>query len=214
MYHPEFDQLVEYASGCLHPSINLCISTHIDFCHECKVSLSKLETLGGALLEAAEDLPVSPHLLTHIFAHIDAQQSSYAAHISTTIINRNNLPTSINKLINYDTHNLHWRRHGQKVRSAEMLNHDGIKASLVYISAGATIPEHKHTGLEYTVVLEGSFSDIHGVYQQGDFLLRKEGEPHSPTATADKDCLCLTVLEAPLKFHNPLYEIFNRLVPL
>jgi putative transcriptional regulator len=100
------------------------------------------------------------------------------------------------------------------VRSAELLNHNGIKASLIRLQQGAAIPQHGHRGTEYTVVLDGSFSDEDGIYHQGDFLMRKAGDKHSPTATTDKDCWCLTALEAPLKFSNPLYELFNRVAPL
>ena len=38
------------------------------------------------------------------------------------------------------------------------------------ICAGGKTPKHDHEGLEYTVVLKGSFSDENAVYREGDFL--------------------------------------------
>ena len=67
------------------------------------------------------------------------------------------------------------------------------------IDAGGKVPDHDHRGQEITVVLKGSFSDEDGVYQPGDFLVREPGESHRPMAAQNDDCICLSVLEAPIK---------------
>lgn len=213
-YHPETDQLLEYTAGSLHPSISLCISVHLEYCEQCRQQCSKLGAIGGALLEALEPASINSSMLNSIWQRIDANEKSTVASINVKLSHEDNIPSGVKKLLDYDMANLHWRRHGPKVRSAELLNHGGIKASLIRIQQGASIPTHGHRGKEYTVILDGSFSDCNGIYHQGDFLVQNPGDKHSPTATADKDCLCLAVLEAPLQFNNVLYEAFNRLVPL
>lgn len=214
MYHPEPDQLLEYAAGTLHPSISLCVSVHLEYCPQCRNQANKLDCIGGALLENLDPQSVNPALLDSIWSRIDAQEKTVAAVVKAELDDNDIIPGSIKKILDYDMEQLHWRKHGPKVRTAELLSHEGVKASLIRIAAGANIPVHGHRGNEYTVILDGSFSDDGGVYHKGDFLIRKPGEKHSPTATTDKDCLCLAALEAPLRFSNVLYEVFNRLNPL
>lgn len=214
IYHPETEQLFEYAAGSLHPSISLCVSVHLEYCEECRKQVAKMHTVGGLIFEQLEPQAVNPALLDQIFLRIDAQEKSTAATVKAKLENNDVIPGSIKKILDYDMQQLHWRSHGPQVRSAELLSHEGVKASLIRIAAGANIPGHDHRGNEYTVILDGSFSDDTGVYRKGDFILRKPGDKHSPTATVDKDCLCLAALEAPLKFNNAFYEVVNRLMPL
>jgi len=67
------------------------------------------------------------------------------------------------------------------------------------IRPGGTSNTHTHMGDEYTVILEGSFSDEAGLYHKGDFLLRDASDQHTPVATLDKYCICLAVTEAPIQ---------------
>jgi len=214
IYHPETEHLIEYVNGSLHPSISLCVSVHLDFCEQCRSHINKLEAIGGALLDKLDDAYVDENLLTNIFQQIDFQDTTRAGVVRASMLETDILPSSVKKLFNYDESQLNWRHHGGKVRSAELLNDKGIKASLIRLQQGANIPQHGHRGTEYTVVLDGSFSDEDGIYHKGDFLIRKPGDKHAPTATTDKDCWCLTALEAPLKFSNPLLEFVNRVMPL
>ena len=66
-----------------------------------------------------------------------------------------------------------------------------------------------HAGSEITVVLHGSFSDQDGRYAQGDFLVRGPGDEHRPVAAADSDCLCLAVLDAPIRLGGLLGRLAN-----
>ena len=213
-FHPTDEQLIEYSAGSLTPSLSLCVSAHLGCCEQCRKQMAKLDTVAGVMFEQLEPSPVSGNLLDAIFDKIDAQTQSRAASVDVNIHKSNALPTSINKLIGYDPDTLDWRDHGRNVRSAMLLEHGGIKASLLHIKRGAKIPAHTHKGNEITVVLSGSFSDAEGVYHRGDFIMRDAEDRHAPMATADADCICLVALDAPVKFKNPLMELYNRVSPL
>jgi putative transcriptional regulator len=86
--------------------------------------------------------------------------------------------------------------------------------ALYQIKAGGKIPEHTHRGTEMTLVLEGGFSDSEGSYDQGDFIFRQATDVHAPTALQSEDCICLAVLDAPLKFTNWKYRWMNPFVQL
>ena len=83
------------------------------------------------------------------------------------------------------------------------------EVSLYKIRRGGSAAEHNHKGREVTLVLEGAFSDSEGTYNVGDYVVREAGEIHRPIATQDKDCLCLSVLDAPLKLTGMMGALVN-----
>ena len=85
------------------------------------------------------------------------------------------------------------------------------ETTLYHIRAGGSLPLHGHRGSEITVVLRGAFSDNAGVYHNGDFIVRGSDDFHAPTATLDDDCLCIAVLDQPVRFSG-LMRIVNPLI--
>ena len=55
-HHPEYEQLVDYTAGSLHPSVTLAVSVHLEYCADCRREVRRLEALGGALLETLQPL--------------------------------------------------------------------------------------------------------------------------------------------------------------
>jgi len=73
------------------------------------------------------------------------------------------------------------------------------KGKLMRLDPGQAAPEHSHSALEATVVLEGEFEDGHGVYKRGDLVLGRPGMRHRPAAHGDEMCICF-VAQEPLPF--------------
>lgn len=69
-----------------------------------------------------------------------------------------------------------WRKRVHLVGSAE----SGQVTSVVRYEPGASFPSHGHPGGEEILVLEGIFSDEHGDWPAGSYLLNPEGFHHSP----------------------------------
>ena len=86
------------------------------------------------------------------------------------------------------------------------------EVALHRICAGGKTPKHDHQGTEFTVVLKGSFSDERAVYNEGDFLVRHPGDVHQPMGAQNGECICLSALDAPIKFTNPLGFLMKPLL--
>jgi len=67
------------------------------------------------------------------------------------------------------------------------------------IKAGSRMPEHGHTGPEYTLVLQGAYRDQGQLYRRGDVSCCSASTIHQPTAEATEDCICLVVTEGKTK---------------
>jgi putative transcriptional regulator len=110
---------------------------------------------------------------------------------------------------------LDWDRVSSDLRVSRLRTGDrDNEFALYHIKAGGSIPRHTHRGTELTLVLEGSFSDEEGVYQEGDFLIRDAESVHTPTAARTGDCICIGVLDAPIRFTQWNYRPLNPFLRL
>lgn len=76
---------------------------------------------------------------------------------------------------------------------------DGSPAlALLRYAPGASVPRHRHTGLETILVLEGSQSDERGEYPAGTLVLNPEGTEHS--VWSEGGCTVLIQWERPVLF--------------
>ncbi|MEM9054368.1 MAG: cupin domain-containing protein [Pseudomonadota bacterium] len=69
------------------------------------------------------------------------------------------------------------------------------KGKLMRLDPGQSAPEHSHSAMEATVVLEGEFEDGHGHYKRGDLVLGRPGVAHRPAAYGDQMCICYVAQE-------------------
>ena len=99
-----------------------------------------------------------------------------------------------------DASAVRWRPLGMGVRQAILPTSDSATARLLYIPAGAAVPDHGHKGTELTLVLQGAFSDATDRFGRGDLEIADEDLEHTPVAEAGQDCICLAATDAPLRF--------------
>jgi putative transcriptional regulator len=100
-----------------------------------------------------------------------------------------------------------WQGVGKLSRSRLELADKNLKASLLYIDKGGSIPSHTHKGYEITLLLQGSFSDEMGSYHEGDFLWLDGEHTHHPVT--EEGCVCLTVSSDAIHFTQGMSQLFN-----
>jgi putative transcriptional regulator len=149
------------------------------------------------LFEQTKPESTSEGLLDNIFKKIDNQPQVQKF---TPVESSNNYPHVVEKLLADKAHPIKWRKLSSSLKVARLFTgQDLFEVSLHRIKAGGKTPHHNHTGNEYTVVLSGSFSDEHGVYREGDFILKQRGDTHHPVGAKTGDCICFTALESPIR---------------
>ncbi|BFM19171.1 ChrR family anti-sigma-E factor [Gilvimarinus japonicus] len=215
--HPSGDWLSGYAAGTLPLGQALCVSAHLEFCSQCRQNYSRLSQLGGELMQSLEPAPSPKLSLDELMARIDAQPKKATQDIeaydldlsdgSSSAVARDRIkpsgtviPRSLRKLIPGGYQKLKWSRISPSIRSAELCRDDkGLKVELLRIKPGGASPTHTHLGDELTMILQGSFSDETGVYHTGDFMACDQSHTHTPVASLDRECICLTVTQAPIQ---------------
>ena len=216
-HHPSTDMLLQYSAGTATPSHALCVATHLEFCQGCRTAHRRNNAIGGKLMEdlcSEEDVAVSEDLRGNVMSLLQSRQATArngSAGRESTADEATAIPRTLRRIVPQGFNGMDWKMVSATARSCQLFKDDsGTTVSLLKLKPGGRIAKHRHMGNEYTVVLTGAFSDEEGVYRAGDFLLREHGhEAHSPVATKDAECVCLTLQEAPLQFTGWLFKLLN-----
>lgn len=221
-HHPAEALLCEYAAGCLSEATALVIASHASLCPHCAGDVSAFEAVGGAMIEAAPAVDVRADALDAVLAAIgraapagdrvlrDAPPQPVLDAETMAAI-----PAPLRPYLTASLGGLPWRRVGALFDEVRLpLASTAVKAALMRIRAGTAMPRHSHRGMELTLVLAGGFSDRGGHYGRGDVA---EGDPtdeHRPVVDPDGDCLCLVVLDAPVKLLGVMGRLINPFLRL
>ena len=211
-FHPDLETITEYAAGSLPLAQAACVSIHVSYCRHCQGIAGQLTSLGAALFETLEPVPVGDTQLNAVLARlheeVPLQYANGKEQASAT-------PAILQRLMRGDFSDLSWKNIGSTLRISYLKTGDPKhEFALYHIRAGGRIPMHTHRGSEMTLILEGGFSDADGSYHKGDFLVRRPGDVHAPTALQSEDCICLAVLDAPLKFTDWKFRWMNPFLTL
>lgn len=213
-YHPGEEMLTAFSAGNLQLSHALCVSTHIEQCDECRTNLLRLNSLGASLLSDLEPAKASDGLKSNVMAQLDMQDSQPEEQLVSTDSQVNpNIPRALRQFISRDYDDLEWKNISTAIQSVSLCTDiNGSKVELMKIGPGGAVPTHTHTGDEYTLLLEGSFSDEEGIYKKGDFLVRDGRHKHKPVVSKDQECICLAVTDAPIEFTGFFTRLLNPFI--
>lgn len=75
---------------------------------------------------------------------------------------------------------------------------DQTVLALLRYQAGASVPRHRHPGVETILVLEGSQSDESGCYPAGSLIINPIGSEHS--VWSEHGCVVLIQWNRPVQF--------------
>jgi putative transcriptional regulator len=213
-HHPDKEMLVEFSAGTLATAPSICVSAHLHFCEQCRNELLSLDQIGSQLMTEAEPAEVDENLFNRVMDKIDQAEATNQQSAESSPDERvAGFPLSVSKLIKNKYHTPIWKRLSASVDVARFkTGQKDFEVALHRICAGGKTPKHDHHGLEYTVVLKGSFSDESAVYKEGDFLIRQPGDVHQPMGAQNGECICLSALEAPIRLRNPLGFLMKPLL--
>lgn len=200
-YHPDELMLMNYGAGNLPTAEALIISVHLASCHQCQTYVRQTNLLGGVLFEKIT--PAADDKLDDVDAFIASLPERKNIPAEAQPSAESGFKNPLAKYLPADLHNLAWKKQTGTISKFDLsglIGEKGANVVLQKISAGAQVPKHTHKGTEYTMILSGGFSDELGVYHKGDFISRDASHKHSPTALQNEDCICLTVLDAPIRF--------------
>ena len=190
------NQLIyDFASGILGPAKSMFASTYLHVNSNASKIGSTFENMLGDNLMDNEN--IKPKNLKYTDC-IKGENS-----VSST-----NFKDPLNILFG-DLNNLNWKQvyRGFKELTASIDDKDELK--LIKMDPGVSVPLHSHGGKEYILVLEGSFCDEYGEYCKGDIQINDQKIKHTPIASKDKGCVCLSITERDVIFFGKYGSFLN-----
>lgn len=236
-FHPSARQLSDFVEGTLSPAISLMVSAHCDMCEKCQRRVEiETESLAAEMVSSVSakmDNTIDTSfqfgdMLSQITALPSGKQSDLGSYCEVEYqepFNKDNsrrlqagvstieldgrtftLPRTLHRYID-KTGN--WSSLVGKLWQAPVdLGNQGV-ANFIFMGSGGSVPEHTHRGNEYTLVIDGEFSDGLGRYDTGDFIFMDGEKTHTPRAEGKEGCLVFSIVDQPLHFTSGLARLLN-----
>ena len=213
-HHPPDELLIDYAAGAVSDAEALMLDIHLGACAQCRRTARAAQVIGGALLESITPARLPRTLFDRTLQAIDAMAPSenrpaalppsFAAAWPAPLRNRLSAgPVPA------------WRRLPAGFRSLRIPMADEFSRLWVMQAPGGRGPlRHSHAADEWTVVLEGGFTDETGTYAVGDFGYMAKGEAHKMVAEPGEGCVCLLLMRAEPRYLTLMGKLLAPLLKL
>lgn len=215
-HHPTSELLVDYAGGAMPEPLGLLMAAHLSVCGLCAAQSAELDEIGGAMLEALPAASLDDDALARTVARLDepapAAEPPPAEPDAET---RSLLPRPLWPYVADGLSRLKWAWRAPALREAVLpVRAAGWRVSLLRLQPGGAVPAHTHVGTEYTLVLAGGLTNRrNGEHiETGDVDIADATCAHEQVADPGESCLCLAVLDAPVRFTGPLGRLANPLL--
>jgi putative transcriptional regulator len=197
-HHPSGEFLIDYAAGALSPAESLLIAVHLDFCSDCRRAAHVAHQIGGTLLDTIVPLALPPTAFQRTLQAIDAPPMSVEAVIRSAPTFAVEWPAVLRDRL-ASSQLSRWRKLPAGFRALRVPFEDRSSRVWVMDAPGGRGPlRHSHVADEWTVVLQGGFTDETGTYAAGDFAYMGSGDEHTMVAEPGEGCVCvLLVREQP-----------------
>jgi putative transcriptional regulator len=196
VHHPDEEELVGYASGTNPEWVSLVVACHLTYCPACRDDVELFDDLGGVLLDSL-DVPEGGPLA--------ARASEVAAKprpppvAESPVMAVQGLPWPLAPYLPKDGTGFRFLAPGLRHIPLDF-SVGGVPARVIRFAAGFKIPEHRHQGLEFLLVLDGMLHDtVSGdAFRKGDVSRREPGTTHGQWIDKSEPCTCLVISAAPV----------------
>ena len=232
------DLLLSHAAGRLPDPLAMLVASHLELAPQSLVAHAGYEALGGAFLEEIDEPACGDPLwqamaqrldaAIHDGAHDEAPNAEHAPEHAQEDVQEDNgeaklrlpdldedrdLPLALRQAMGCRLLELSWRHLGRVSMAGLALPCEfDLTTRFLRVDAGASVPRHTHEGLEITLVLRGAFVDGTGYHDRGEVVIADGSIDHRPTATPERECLCLAVMAGGVRMTGLVGRLFNPLL--
>ena len=212
-HHLSDEYLVEYAAGSLPEAEALVVASHLAMCGECRARVETFESVGAVLLEDGAAEAVSNDAFDKVMEMISGpEEEETPRRMEFDRSTLRLIPPPLRDYLNADLSDLDWKRAGRGIQEARLKQDGDIRISLLRIRPEQKIPAHTHGGEEFTLILDGGYTDGDAHYGQGDVSHLDGSVDHAPVADPDRPCLCLTVRMGPARLTGRVGRMLNPFI--
>lgn len=216
------DLLAGYVSGTLSPAARVLVASYIELNPEISAFVEAMEVACGDSLMAIDPAPLAdPSGMLEAILTLPQDEGDAAQLVDVKRTTEGEakptgdailLPEPLREFLGLTEGDVPWKRSLAGFQECRIDGADESSVRLLKLKAGQKMPDHGHHGLELTLVLSGAFSDATGHYGPGAIQIADEHLDHQPVVDAGSECICFTVVEAPLRYRSPLARMVAPLL--
>lgn len=206
-HHASDTTLAAFAAGTLDEARAVVVATHISQCGECRAALRAFESVGGALLDAVDPVAMNAGALERTMTKLAPIEK--VASVRDDRSDDAALPGPISQ---YALGPWRWLGRGVEWRTVGVPSHNSVRVFMLKAKGGTKLPKHRHTGTEWTCVLQGAFRHGGGRYGVGDFDEADESMEHDPVVEEGDTCICLVALQGNIELRGFIGRLLQPLV--
>lgn len=207
-HHLDPSTLVSYAAGALAVEMAVVAATHLETCAACRARLRDAERIGGHLVEQQQSVPASlpgqqgARLREAMLQRLDepVPAAAVAPARSAPYEEEDRLPRPLHPYFGTSYRALKWRWMAPGVHCIRASGTPTGTLLLLKIGPGRSMPVHSHGGTELTQILRGAYHDALGHFAPGDVADLDCDVEHQPVTVPGTSCICVSALNAPLRF--------------
>jgi putative transcriptional regulator len=208
------DWLLAYAAGTLPFSHEMIVAAHLELNDRAQNNYDAVAETGGALFDGLAPADLNGETLNNILSEIDEQNAEEAS-APNPIPQPEFLPKSLAAFFDANDIQINWKALGPGLKRFPIYQGENDERLwLLKGQPGVKIPEHSHTGNEFTLILKGGLEDGDTTFTRGDLELADGSVQHQPTVRKDEECICLVLTEGPVKFKGPIARAVQPFVGL
>ena len=199
--HPAPEELLlDYATGNLPEGPALAVALHVALDPAARRTVDALTAVGGTLLDSeAPDAfggSLDEAALERTLAKLDGTPVEAMSAPASPQPGYEWAPAALRRYLGAGKA---WKKAFGGFEEIRLdLHGDSHRVSLLKLDPGKGLPVHRHAGAEYTIVLQGGYSDNTGNYGVGDFAVGPGQQEHQPIADPGPPCIALIVVEKPI----------------
>jgi putative transcriptional regulator len=196
--HPAPDELLlDYAAGVLSEGPALAVALHVAIDSQSRRVVDRLRAIGTTLIESEDGLgDPDEAALEQALGRLDGVPVEPPHAATAARLGFEWAPVALQPYLAGKD----WKRTFGGFDEIRIALHDGSthRVSLLRLGPGKGLPVHRHVAGEFTVVLQGGYTDNTGNYGVGDFAVGPGSHEHEPVADPGGPCIALIVVEKPV----------------
>jgi len=215
-HHPSDETMARFAAGTLSAGAQLVVASHIEGCSHCRAGIATYEAVGGALLEGSDETALRPDCLANVWSMIERDETASVLR-KRAILTSPHRPDGIvlpRALDRCDVGPWRWLGHGIRLSRVKVPGEPDANLILLRVSPNHPLPEHGHTGTEFTQVLTGSLIDGTLKLMPGDIMEADQDLQHQPYAGPECDCISLAAVDGKLKINTFIGQVVLNVLGL
>jgi len=216
-HHLDDEVLLDYAAGACDEAVSLLVASHLTLCPSCRARAERLDAVGGEMMATLAPQTMADDALERLLHRLDEPETAPAKPAANANANAKEsavLPRVLQRYVGASADQIAWKPLGLGVDHFEVpIESDGgARAVMLRVPPGRAVPQHTHAGNEYVLVLQGGFSDQFGHFGRGDVESADSSVDHRPVADPGEVCLCLAVLDGPMRLTSVIGRALNHFI--